>query len=164
MTYLTRYDPFRERYAWRNAMDRMFNNSIVTRIEDWQPIRWELALDVSETDDEFLVKASLPGINPEDLDIIFDNNVLSIKGEFKEEKDIEEKRYHLRERRYGTFSRSISIPSSVKTSKIEASYDAGVLTLHLPKAEEAKSKRIPVHSTAVPKMINSTVQDIASKS
>ncbi len=102
---------------------------------------WDLALDVAETDDEYLVKASLPGINPDDLNVTFDSNVVTIKGEIRKEEDIDEQRYHLRERRFGTFSRSISLPSSVKADKIEARYNAGILTLHLPKSEETRPKR-----------------------
>lgn len=82
----------------------------------------------------------------------------------KEEKDIEEQRYHLRERRYGSFSRSLTLPSTVKADAIEASYEAGGLTLHLPKVEEAKPKRIPVHSVQAPQMIEGKAKDMAHKS
>lgn len=166
MSNLTRWDPFREMMTFRNWMDRWMDRWFETSLSPlstWQPITWELALDVAETDDEFLVKASLPGINPDDLEITYNNNVLTIKGEVKEEKDVEEHRYHLRERRYGTFSRSISLPSTVKADAIEATYEAGVLTLHLPKAEQAKPKRIPVHSGQAPQMIEGKVKEIAHK-
>jgi HSP20 family protein len=143
-------------------MDRWMDTPL-NALSTWQPTAWDLALDVVETDEDFVVKASLPGINPEDLEITYNNNLLTIKGEVKEEKDVEEQRYHLRERRYGSFSRSISLPSSVKADAIEASYEAGVLTLHLPKAEEAKPKRIPVQSGQAPKMIEGKVKNIASK-
>jgi HSP20 family protein len=162
MTNLTRWDPFREMMTLRNWMDRWMDTPLTT-LSNWQPVTWDLALDVAETDDEFVVKASLPGINPDDLEITYNNNILTIKGEVKEEKDVEEQRYHLRERRYGSFSRSISLPTSVKTDAIEANYEAGVLTLHLPKAEEAKPKRIPVHSGHEPQMIEGKVKDIAHK-
>ncbi len=161
MSNLIRWDPFRDLsnlrwWAFRNEMDHMFDDSLFGSV---QPAAWDLALDVAETDDEFLVKASLPGINPDDLEITYNANVLTIKGENKEEKEVDEKRYHLRERRYGSFCRSVSLPSSVKPEKIEASYDAGVLTLHLPKAEEAKPKRIPVLSGSSPKVIEGKVKD-----
>jgi HSP20 family protein len=132
-------------------------------MSNWQPTSWDLALDVAETEDDFLVKASLPGINPDDLEITYNNNLLTIKGEVKEEKDIEEQRYHLRERRYGSFSRSLTLPSTVKADAIEASYEGGVLTLHLPKAEEAKPKRIPVHSVQAPQMIEGKAKDFTHK-
>jgi HSP20 family protein len=146
----------------RNLMDRWMEPAW-SPTTNWQPLSWDLALDVAETDDDFVVKASLPGINPDDLEITYDNNVLTIKGEVKEEKDVEEQRYHLRERRYGSFSRSISLPTTVKADAIEAGYEAGVLTLHLPKAEEAKPKRIPVRSAQAPQMIEGKVKDISHK-
>ncbi|MDI6693735.1 MAG: Hsp20/alpha crystallin family protein [Anaerolineales bacterium] len=161
MSNLTRWDPFREMMTFRNWMDRMFESALST--PSWQPFTWDLALDVAETDDEFLVKASLPGINPDDLEITYNNNVLTIQGEIKEEKDVEQHRYHLRERRYGNFSRSISLPATVKADAIQATYEAGVLTLHLPKVEEAKPKRIAVKSVGAPQMIEGKAKEIASK-
>jgi HSP20 family protein len=146
---LTRFDPFREMLNIRRVMDRMFDR-VLDIDTSWQPVSWDLALDVAETPDEFLVKASVPGINPDDLEITYTDNVLTIKGETKAEKDIKEEQYHLRERRYGSFSRSIALPSKVKAESIEANYDAGVLTLKLPKAEETKPKRISIQ---VPKML-----------
>lgn len=166
MSNLTRWDPFREMWSLRNMMDRMMDRWMEpswSATTDWQPASWSLALDVAETDDDFVVKASLPGINPDDLEITYNNNLLTIKGEVKEEKDVDEQRYHLRERRYGSFSRSLTLPSTIKAEAIEASYEAGVLTLHLPKAEEAKPKRIPVHSVQAPQMIEGKVKDIAHK-
>jgi HSP20 family protein len=145
---LTRYDPFREMLSLRRAMDRMFDRALDTDSE-WQPVAWNLALDVAENKDEFLIKASIPGINPDDLEITYTDNVLTIKGETKEEKEIKEDQYHLRERRFGTFSRSITLPK-IKAEAIEARYEAGVLTLKLPKVEEAKPKKIAIH---VPKVI-----------
>jgi HSP20 family protein len=164
MSNLTRWDPFREMMAFRNAVDRMFDNTFYGPSTTWlQPVGWDLPLDVAETDDQFLVKASLPGIKPDDLEITFENHVLTIKGETKEEKDVEEKRYHLRERRYGSFSRSITLPASVKADDIEAAFEDGVLTLRLPKAEKAKPKRIPVQSGGTPKMIEGKATDITHK-
>lgn len=165
MSNLIRWDPFRDLsnlrfWAFRNDIDRMFENSL---LGPFKSTTLDLALDVAETDDEYLVKASLPGINPDDLDITYSDNVLTIKGETQDEKEVNEHRYHLRERRYGSFCRSVSLPSSVKSDKIEASYDAGVLTLHLPKAEEAKPKRIPVLSGSAPKVIEGKVKEVKSK-
>jgi HSP20 family protein len=129
----------------REMIDQMFDRS-VTAPSSWQR-DWDLALDVKENQDEFIVLASVPGIKPEDLDITYENRTLTIKGEVQEESESEsEGRYHLRERRFGSFARSITLPSSVNPDKIQAGYEAGVLTLHLPKVEEAKPKRISVHS------------------
>jgi len=140
---LTRWDPFRDMLSMRRAMDRIFDRALEP---SWSETAvWDLALDVVENKDEFLVKASLPGINPDDLEITFTDNVLTIKGETKEDKEVKEEQYHLRERRQGMFSRSISLPNRVKADAIEASYDAGVLTLKLPKVEEIKPKRIAIN-------------------
>lgn len=163
MTNLMRWDPFRDMMALRSAMDRMFDSAI-SGSDSWMDSdSWNLALDVAETDNEFVVKASLPGIKPDDLEITYNANVLTIKGATEEEKNEDKKQYHLRERRYGSFSRSISLPNAVKQDAIEAIYEAGVLTLHLPKAEEAKPKRIQIKNGGIPKMIEGKIKDIASK-
>ena len=141
---LTRWDPFQELITLRNAVDRLFDTSIVPSSGSQQPSTWGLALDVVEKEDEFLVKASVPGINPDDLEITFTDNVLTIQGETKAEEEKDEGSYHLRERRYGSFSRSISLGSHITADKIQANYENGVLILHLPKAEEVKPKRISI--------------------
>ena len=170
MSNLTRWDPFREMMNLRSAMDRLFDDAFFGSRSNWMERSgldasvWDLALDVAETNDEYVVKASLPGMNPDDLDVTLNNNVLTIQGEIKEEKEdkpSDDRRYHLRERRYGSFSRSISLPSTVNADAIQANFEAGVLTLHLPKVEEAKPRRIEVRSGQ--KMIEGKAVDIASK-
>ena len=145
---ITRWNPFRE----MRAMNRMLDNAI-----EYTPLtletRWNLALDVAESDEDYVVKASLPGIKPDDLEITFSENVLTIKGEVEEDKELQEAHFHMRERRYGSFSRSIRLPSGIKSEEIEASYEDGVLELHLPKAEEAKPKKIAISSSS-PKVID----------
>jgi len=153
---LTRWDPFKEMMNLRSAFDRMFDNALVGVADFESSSNWGLALDVAETNDEYIVKASIPGINPDDLDISYTANSLTIRGETKEEREVEEAKYHMRERRYGSFARSITIPSTVNADKIEANYDKGILTLHLPKAEESKPKRIEIKS---PKMIEGEMKD-----
>jgi HSP20 family protein len=161
MNNLTNWDPLREMMTLRSAIDRMFDSSLASSNPlGWRQMNWDLALDVAETEDEFIVKASLPGVNPEDIDVTYDSNVLTIKGEIRKDEEIEEERYHRRERRFGSFSRSISLPSSVKGEKVEASYETGVLTLHLPKSEEAKPKKIKVHSSEPKKMIEGKATSI----
>ncbi len=154
---LSRRDPFREMMTLRSAVDRLFDNALFQTEGVWQP-DWRLAMDVMENDDEYVVQASIPGVNPDDLDITFNNDVLTIKGEVKAEQDKEGERYHLRERRYGKFTRSISLPGPVNADQIQAEYDAGILTLHLPKAEEAKPKRITVKSGS--NVINGKVKEV----
>ncbi len=101
-------------------------------------------LDVSETDDHIIVKADLPGIEVKDLDISVVGNVLTIKGEKKQEKEEKNESYHRIERVYGSFSRSITLPKAVKTEGIEAIYKDGVLKITIPKAEESRRKKIEV--------------------
>jgi HSP20 family protein len=139
---LTRWDPFQEMLNLRRTVDRLFDN--VNPDHEWQPTQWGLALDVVENKDEFIVKASIPGINPDDLDISYSDDTLTIKGEVKSDKEYKEDQYHLRERHYGSFARSISLPTKIKGDAIEASYQNGVISLRLPKSEEVKPKRIPI--------------------
>jgi HSP20 family protein len=149
MTRLVRWNPYREMSELINAVDRLVDSrSMMPRMawrtsSDWD---WNIALDVSEDEDQYVVKASLPGINPDDLDISIESNMITIKGEVKEESESDSRRYHLRERRFGSFCRSFSLPNSVDADSIDATYEDGVLTLSLPKVEEAKAKRIEVKS------------------
>jgi HSP20 family protein len=149
MTMLRRWDPFREMMTVRNQMDRLLN--------DWWgesgdagdggtgfPLR--LPLDVSESDDAFIVCASMPGIKPEELDISVQNNMLTIRGEMKQEEERQGERWHLQERRYGQFQRSIALPNNVDPNQVGAQYENGVLKLTLPKTEEAKPRKISVSS------------------
>ena len=165
MSDITLWDPFREMMSLRSMMERMFDGNGFGRHSDWtEQVNWGLALDVAESGDAFVVKASLPGMNPDDLEVTFNNNILTIQGEVKEEHESDEKRYHLRERRYGSFSRSISLPSTINADAIDASYQDGVLTLTLPKVEEAKPRRITVQgSQSSPKMIEGKAKDVKSK-
>ncbi|OGO66534.1 MAG: hypothetical protein A2030_01525 [Chloroflexi bacterium RBG_19FT_COMBO_50_10] len=141
---LTRWDPFQEMLNLRRTVDRLFDN--VSTDHEWaQPAMWGLAVDVVENKDDFIVKASVPGINPDDLDISYAEDTLTIKGEIKSENEVKENQYHLRERRIGSFARSIILPTRIKGDAIEASYQNGVLTLRLPKADEVKPKRIAIH-------------------
>ena len=146
MSDIIRWNPFREMVSLRDAMDRMFEDAMIGPEWEWRPATsWQLSLDVVESDDEYVVKASVPGINPDDLEITLSGRTLTIRGETKEETESEEGKYHLRERRYGSFSRSMSLPTEVNEKDVEASYEAGVLTLILPKTEAVKPKRIEVH-------------------
>ncbi len=142
---LTRWDPFREMVSMRRAVDRLMENSLG---EEWdqQAREWSLALDVIENEDSYLIKATVPGVKPEDLEITFNKGMLTIRGELKDEAEQTQGQYHLRERRYGAFSRSVTMPANVKADDIQADYQGGILTLSLPKAEEAKPKRIQVGS------------------
>jgi len=159
---LTRWDPFREMMVIRNARDRMFDGDLALAPSSWRSFNWSVALDVVENDDEFVVKASLPGINPDDLEITFIDGKLTIKGEVTEEEKVEEARYHLRERRFGSFSRSIKLPSGIEAEKIDAKYESGVLELHLPKVEEVKPKKITI-KTSSPEVIDTHAEEVISE-
>ena len=149
MTTLTRWDPFREVMSLRNEMDRLFDDAFRTmgsRTATNGNSMHSLALDVGENENEFVVKASVPGIVEDDLEITLNNHVLTIGGEFKAEEEREGTRYHLRERRYGRFSRSITLPVAVNEEAIAANFADGVLSIRIPKAEEAKPKRIAIQT------------------
>jgi len=146
MTQLTRWEPFRDLVSLREAMDRLFEESVV-RSEGAAlapRVTGTLALDVYETDNDVVVKASVPGVDPEDLDISITGETLTIKGETRTEEEVEEEDYIYRERRYGAFSRSAAIPTSVEADEAEADFEDGILTLRLPKAEKVKPKAIKV--------------------
>lgn len=144
MNAVIRHNPVREMVTLRNALDRMFDDSFFAPFKREELVDWGLPLDVIEQTDNFLVKASVPGINAEDLEITLENDVLSIKGETKSEVEQNNDRYHLRERRVGRFGRTISFPVRVNGDAITAEYKEGVLTLTVPKAEEVKPRRINI--------------------
>ncbi len=147
---LIRWEPFRDIMTLRNAMDRLFEESFVRPSRLW-PERGvgELPLDVYQTANDVVVKAALPGVKPEEVDISITGDTLTIKGEHKEEQEVKDEDYFYKERRYGAFSRSVPIPVQVKSDKAEAVFENGVLTLTLPKAEEIKPRQIKVKPKAV---------------
>ena len=148
MSNLTRWDPFDEMMSFRKAMDRFFDQPTAPSRLMRGDI-FDLDVDLSENDDEYIVEASIPGINPDDLDITYTDRVLTIKGETKEDSEKKEKgKYHIRERRFGSFYRSISLPAPVSEKDIKANYQDGILKLHLPKSEEAKPKKITVKTNS----------------
>jgi HSP20 family protein len=147
MANLIRRDPVREMLSWSRAMDRMLNNFYDDgELGFSEPLNLRIPLDVMENDEEFIVKADVAGIDPDNIEITYTDNNLSIKAEILDEREekSEEGRYHLRERRYGTFSRTISMPGTVDVENIQAETENGVLKIHLPKKEEVKPRRIEI--------------------
>ena len=146
MTTLMRWDPFHQMNAFRSEIDRYFDEPFLRTPSLWQRegVAFSLALDVAEDEDEYIVKASLPGVAPEDIEITLSDNALTISGKMTQDREIDEKNYHLRERRFGSFARSVTLPMSVDADKVEAVNENGVLTLHLPKLETVKPKKIAV--------------------
>ena len=105
---------------------------------------WIPAVDVVEEQNIYVVKVELPGVSKDDVKITLESNILTIRGEKKAENEVKEKNYHRTERSYGSFQRSFTLPTTVKIDKIDAIYEDGILTVSLPKAEEAKPKQIEV--------------------
>lgn len=127
-------------------MDRLWDSFLEGR-----PMRkaeegreWLPSIDVSETKNELVIKAELPGLDPKDIDISMNNGYLTIKGEKKHEKEEKDENYHLIEKSYGSFTRSVRLPREVQNDKIAASFKNGVLRITLPKSEEAKKKEIKI--------------------
>lgn len=146
MSSLVRWSPVREMMDLRREFDRLFENALdMPAFRSDTATTWGLALDLVENEDDYVIKASVPGIAPDDLEITLSDNTLTISGEFKQDEEVKEEQYRLRERRYGNFRRSVTLPTSVDREAIDASYDAGILTLQIPKAEEVKPKRISIH-------------------
>lgn len=144
---ITRWEPFRDLISLREAMDRLFEESWVRPRAGWLlPTEERLAIDMYETPSNVVVKSAVPGVKPEDIDITITGNTLAIVGEAKAEEKVEKANYIRRERRYGRFSRSITLPSGVQGEKAEATFEHGLLTLTIPKAEGAKPKVIRVKS------------------
>lgn len=147
MAKLVRWDPLRDMVSLREAMDRLFAESFVSP-RSWLAPAEEgvatLALDVFEDEDDVTVQASIPGVKPEDIELSITGDVLTIKGETREQKEERQGSYHVRERRYGAFQRSITLPTQIDAGKASAEFKDGILTLTLPKLEEVKPKTIKI--------------------
>lgn len=153
MTLTRRPSPFGELLSLRQAMDRLFEDSYI------RPGSWgfgsggtaegmALPLDVSTTNDELVIQAALPGVKPDEVDITVENGTLTIRGETTSERNEGEGDYLVREIRRGTFSRSISLPGGLEPDKASATFDNGMLTLRVPKAEQVKPRQIRISPTA----------------
>ncbi len=142
---ISRWDPFRELVNLREAMDRLFEDAFVVprRTELRAEAIYRLPVDVYETGDEYVVEAVIPGIPVDKINIEFRDNTLYISGELPYVEH-EGATYHLRERWYGRFQRTLTFPTAIDTNKIEATLENGVLRVHLPKAAEARPKQIRV--------------------
>jgi HSP20 family protein len=148
MANITRWNPLREMAAMQNALDRIFDDSW----RGWQPVFGEggnalnnLALDVQENDNEYIVSTELPGVQSDNINVRLHNDMLTIEGEIRERTvEKEGTRSLMKERYYGRFSRTIRLPQPVHRDKVEANFENGVLTLTLPKSPEAQPHMIPV--------------------
>jgi HSP20 family protein len=144
---ITRWnDPSRELESFRNQISRLFGETFPTSRADEAPslAAWAPPVDITETPDQLVFQVELPGFSQEDLSLRAENGVLTLEGERKFEKESEKKAYHRVERAYGRFVRAFSLPVNVDPEKINATLVDGLLTVELPKREEAKPKSIPI--------------------
>ena len=144
---LARWDPLKEMVTLREAMDRLFAESFVRPGSAFPIMGMEgPAVDMYQTKDDIVVKAALPGLKPDEIEISVTGDILTLKGELKDEEKIEEGNYLRKERYFGQFVRELSLPTLVNSDKAKAEFEHGVLTLRLPKAEAAKPKSITIKS------------------
>ena len=150
MTNLTRWDPAREMMTLREAMDRLFDDAFTRPFSlrsggsTWSSAWSSPAIDMYQTEDDIVVKAALPGIKADEVQINVTGDVLTLRGETKQEEERKDKSWHIREHRWGAFERSIILPTAVISDKAKADFDNGILTITLPKSEEVKSKTITI--------------------
>ena len=144
MSNLTRWEPMREMMTLCEAMDRLFDDAF-TRPINLRDGGWSApAVDMYQTNDEVVVKAALPGFKADDEQINVTGDVLTIRGEMKHEEEKQDKAWHIREHRWGSFERSIGLPTAVVSDRADANFENGILTITFPKAEEVKPKTITV--------------------
>ena len=147
MSNLTRWEPAREMMTLREAMDRLFDDAFTRPFSLTREggSTWSSpAIDMYQTDDDVVVKAALPGLKPDEVQINVNGDILTIRGETKHEEEKKERSWHIREHRWGAFERSVRLPSGVIADRAKAEFDNGILTISLPKLEEVKPKTITV--------------------
>ena len=147
MNMLTRWEPFRKTRRMHDMIDRIMDESFLDIFRHDAPMSGMVPVDIYQTDEDIVVKATMPGVKPEDINISITGETLTIEGEVKEEFEMgDEKgvRFHVRERRYGSYYRSLTLPTMVNADKASAEFENGILTLTLPKIEEVKPKTITV--------------------
>jgi HSP20 family protein len=139
---ITKWDPFRDLLGLQNEMTRLFGRAYG---EDAEGSRsWAPPIDIYETTDAYKVVAELPGFSPDEVDVTVNEGTLTIKGERKFYDEVNEENFHRVERRFGAFQRLVSLPAQVDSEKVEASFEKGVLTVSIPKAELAKPRRVEI--------------------
>ncbi|HEU4401285.1 MAG TPA: Hsp20/alpha crystallin family protein [Candidatus Polarisedimenticolia bacterium] len=144
LTSLTRWEPFRDLFTMQDRMNRIFNDTL-TRLPAGESFgAWAPPVDISEEGDNIVLRAEVPGVNKDDLDIKVENGTLTLRGEKKLEKEANAENAYRVERYYGAFSRSFVLPTAIDPDRIKATYRDGVLEVIVPKAEEAKPKKIRV--------------------
>jgi HSP20 family protein len=151
---IVRWEPFRDLAGLQERMNRLFEESLRTRgtgsgqEEDWAlGGSWAPPVDIYEHEGNIVLKAELPGIDPKDVELRVENNVLTVRGQRKLEEEVKRDNYHRIERAYGVFTRQFTLPTTVDAEKIKADYKEGVLKIVIPKREEAKPKQITINVT-----------------
>ena len=144
---IVRWEPIRNLVNTQDRFNRLFNDSLSHFFDDGElgTRTWAPSVDIYETDHDVVLKAELPGVDPKDVEIRVEDGTLYLKGQRKFENEVKEENYHRVERSYGSFTRSFALPSSVNSDKAKAEYKDGLLTLTLPKREEAKPKTIQIN-------------------
>lgn len=145
MTVLTRWDPFREFSTLQDRMNRLFRDSYGEREDALTTSTFAPPVDVYEDEHHVTLKIEVPGIDEKDIDVRVENNVLTVHGERKFEKEEKEENYRRVERQYGSFTRSFTLPNTVDTESVQANYDKGLLKIQLAKKSEAKPKQIKIN-------------------
>jgi len=147
MTVITRWDPFREFSTLQDRMNSLFRQNYGTegREESLTTSSFAPAVDVYEDEHQVTLKIEVPGVDEKDIDVRIENNVLTVHGERKFEKEEKEENFRRVERRYGSFTRTFTLPNTVDSENVQASYDKGILKIALPKKSEAKPKQIKVN-------------------
>ena len=146
MTYLTTRRPMRNLFSLHNEMGRVFGDLFAPHEggTETEETAWMPTVDISETGNGYEIRAELPGVSEDDVNVSVTDNVLTVRGEKQQEKETEGKNYHRVERRYGSFQRKFALPPEVETDDIKAEFSAGVLTLSIPKPEAAKPTEVPI--------------------
>jgi HSP20 family protein len=147
MANIARWDPFRDLLDLQSNMTRLFGRAYGDEAEGTRTT-WAPPLDIFETEDAYRVVAELPGFSPDEVDVTVNEGTLTIKGERKFYNEVNEENFHRIERRFGAFQRLVSLPQQVEADKVEASFDKGVLTVSIPKAETAKPRRVEIKAGA----------------
>jgi HSP20 family protein len=146
MRHLATRRPVGNLFSLHNEMEKIFGDLFASQESETngESTSWMPTVDISETENGFEILAELPGVTESDVHVSVTDNLLTIKGEKQHEKETDDKNYHRVERRYGSFQRSFTLPRNVETTDIKAEFKDGVLTLNIPKAEEAKPTEIPI--------------------
>ncbi len=142
---IKKWQPFSELMNVYDRLNRLFDSDLFADFERERSLaHWSPQTDIYETNESYVIKMELPGFKKDELSVEFNDDTLTVKGERKQDNEVKKENYHRIERYYGTFQRSFTLPRGIDAKKIDANLKDGILTLEIPKAEEAKAKAIPI--------------------